>query len=178
MDKYTLMEDMQVDIYGFAETNVAWNPMIMSKMHSQLRINARGGNSQVKMVASSCEDPTLGIYQPGGVCMVALNKIVGRMEKYGKDPSGLGRWTYMTLQGRKGRKVVIVTSYRLSQNSQPDGYRTAYNQQYRVLRRQGISKPEPKIQFCKDLLQQIDKWKTDSEVIVMADANGDMEDKD
>ena len=45
------------------------------------------------------------------------------------------------------------------------------------MRRQGINNPAPKQQLCKDLLQHIKIWKKDSEIIMMVDANDDMEDK-
>ena len=175
MDIYTIMEDHNVDIYGLAETNITWTPTVTHNLHSKLRLYNGGGSNQIKMSQSSCDDPTLSTYQPGGVCQVARNKVVGRIGKYGNDPHSLGRWAYMTIQGRKGVKVVVATVYRLSQSSKPDGYRTAYNQQYRHLRRQGIQNPEPKSQLCKDLLIQVNIWKKDSEVIIMIDANDDMD---
>ena len=172
------MEDKQVDIYGLAETNIAWNPVITRTLGSTLKQQLGGGRNLVKLLTSSCDDPTYGRYQPGGVCLTARKNIVGRIGDNGSDPTGLGRWAYLTLQGKAGMKVVIITAYRLAQNTRPVGFKTAYNQQYRTLRRQGVENPDPKKQFGTDLLYHLKQWKQDSEIILMLDANGDQDDND
>ena len=176
IDILYLMETNQVDMYGLAETNITWNPTIKNILFYKLRQHVSSNKNSVKLVSASCDDPTHGIYQPGGVCQVTVGKVAGRAGMSGSDPHGLGRWTYITLQGKEGRKVVVVTLYRLAQASQPLGHRTAYNQQFRLLRRQGKKKPLPKKQVCEDLLIQIKQWEKDSEIIIMVDANSSLHD--
>ena len=165
------MENLDVDMFGLAETNINWTPNITNYLYQQLRKNVSYGSRQLKLVSASCEDPTSTLYQPGGVCHVSLGEVSGRIGHLGKDPHGLGRWTYMTVQGQHTRKIVIATVYRVAQAYAPQGYRTTYNQQFRALRRQGKENPEPQQQLAIDLLEAVKKWKEDSEVIVLIDAN-------
>ena len=178
IDTYTVLNNKNIDIYGLVETNIAWNPTLQNRLHAILRHKLGGGGNTIKMTTSSCNEPTLGLYQPGGTCLVAQKKIVGRIGQMGYDPSGLGRWTHITLQGKNGMQVVIITAYRLSQTSQPYGYKTAFNQQYRTMRKQGIRHPKPKSKFGEDLLHQIQEWKKKGEVILMIDANADLNDNE
>ena len=130
-------------MYEVVETNVTWNPSVKSLLYTKLRQMVANETTMTKLLATSCDDPTHGTYQPGGVCQVTIGNVAGRVGQSGVDPHGLGRWTYTTLQGKGGKKVVVVILYRLSQTTQPKGYKTAYNQQYRTLRQQGHNKPNP-----------------------------------
>ena len=62
------METNHVDMYGLAETNVKWNPSIKNMLLHKLRQHVSSNKNIVKLAATSCDDPTHGIYQPGGVC--------------------------------------------------------------------------------------------------------------
>ena len=91
-----------------------------------------------------------------------------------------GRWSWAQLIGKKGRAVLIISAYRVSQ-SYPSaaGYTTAFMQQYRALLKENVSKPKPRTQCLVDLELFITNWKaqnTESSVILMMDANGDSSD--
>jgi len=177
-DVLSHMKANEIDVFGMAETNIDWNPSIRNKLYAQLRQHMECTGNKVKLLATSSDEPTIGIKQYGGVAMVTHGDIVGRIGRSGNDEHGLGRWVYMTIQGKEGRKVVVVTLYRLSQNRPTEGQHTAYNQQYRILRQRGETKPEPQKRVCQDLLYHIKEWRKDSEVIVMADANANLTDND
>ena len=54
----------------------------------------------------------------------------------------------------------------------PKGENTAYNQQYRALRRQGVNEPKSKRLFCENLLPLIQHWTQQHfEILLMLDAN-------
>ena len=107
IDILDIMETNQVDMYGLAETNITWNPTIKNMLFHKLRQHVSSNKNSVKLVSATCDDPTHGIYQPGGVCQVTVGKVAGRAGMSGSDPHGLVRWTYITLQGKEGRKVVL-----------------------------------------------------------------------
>ena len=171
------MEKIGADIYGLAETNIKWTPSVKSMLYSKLRHNVSKQRNLLKLTTASCDDPAYGLYQPGGVCQVIHGTAAGRVGLSGEDGHGLGRWVYATLQGKDGRKLVVVTLYCLSQVYQPLGWKTAYNQQYRHMRRKGEINPKPHQQLYSDLLQQIEIWSRDSEIIIMADANASLNEK-
>jgi hypothetical protein len=50
--------------------------------------------------------------QPGGVGICATDEAVHRVISSGQDPSGLGRWAWIRMQGKAGRTIWIATAYR------------------------------------------------------------------
>ena len=44
--------------------------------------------------------------------MISLNKITSATINKGEDPSGLGRWTFMTLLGKHNSRTTIFNMYR------------------------------------------------------------------
>ena len=133
LDILHVMESLDVDLYGLAETNINWNPSVTNFLYQQLWYNVTKGKRQIKMVSAACDDPASTLYQPGGVSQISLGTLSGRIGHTGIDPHDLGRWVYMTLQGKESRKMVIVTVYRVPQAHPPPGYRTVYNQKARAL---------------------------------------------
>ena len=53
IETYTVLNEKGVDLYGCAETNIAWNPMILSKLQYILRQKLGGGHNIIKVGASS-----------------------------------------------------------------------------------------------------------------------------
>eukprot|EP00957_Ditylum_brightwellii_P075730 5755554-Ditylum_brightwellii.AAC.1 len=82
------MKEYNIDVLGFAETNLAWSMSLecMAKCHS------RKVFKQFALVTCSSDDSTSTVYQPGGVCMGVVGPSIGRILEMIKDPSGLGCW--------------------------------------------------------------------------------------
>eukprot|EP00978_Attheya_sp_CCMP212_P046629 scaffold402491_cov27-Attheya_sp.AAC.1 len=148
------MQKRQVDVFGFAETNIAWNP----KLTNQVYQHGRGRFEHFKQVNSSSNDPATGFRQPGGTFMATTGKFVGRVSQTDTDTYGLGRWSYTFLSGMEGKKMYIVTAYRVSQESNSKGDSTAHKQQVRLLRKRQIDNPKPKKQWGDDLSPIIKAW--------------------
>eukprot|EP00978_Attheya_sp_CCMP212_P008857 scaffold20822_cov52-Attheya_sp.AAC.3 len=162
------MQKRQVDIFGFAETNVNWTP----KLSNQAYQHGRGRFEHFKPVSSSSDDPTTGFRQPGRTFMATTGKFVGRVSEADTDKYGLGRWCYTCLLGRNDGKLYVVTAYRVSQESNSTGDSTAHKQQVRLLRKRKIENPKPKKQWGEDLVPIIKEWVAqESKVLLMVDAN-------
>ena len=100
--------------------------------------------------------------------MVATREAACRVRDMANDPTGLGRWTSMLINGKKGHSVRIVTAYNPC-NSR--GTNTVWDQQLRYFRNKG-EKRSPGLMFQKDLLHAIQSWIDDGEhVFVMMDLN-------
>jgi exonuclease III len=84
----------------------------------------------------------------------------------------MGRWTTITLNG-KHKQLTIITAYAVSQESGNTlGNKTAYQQQWLMLRQQQETNPNPKQKFYADLTQTIQALeRANHDVIVMMDAN-------
>ena len=60
--------------------------------------------------------------QTGGTFTVALNEAQPRIIQKEVDDSGLGRWTWMRIQGRQGHTVSIISAYRPNNNKTTPRY--------------------------------------------------------
>ena len=59
--------------------------------------------------------PSDTTYLPGGTAMITRGHTCGRVYQRGADP--LGRFTWMALRGRNNTGLLVITGYRVCQNS-------------------------------------------------------------
>jgi hypothetical protein len=68
------------------------------------------------------------------------------------DPHGLGRWSFVTITGKNGRNILITTVYQACKaRIAVVGAKTAYAQQWHLLRQKGDPRPDPRKSFHQDL---------------------------
>eukprot|EP00957_Ditylum_brightwellii_P116279 8869556-Ditylum_brightwellii.AAC.1 len=131
------MESHEVDMWGWAETNVLWTEQMLQKtkfLGSKIFKN-------FTLVGSSSDDPA-ETYQQGGTYMEVMDKMTGCIIEADIDDSGFGQWSYMEIAGKDQRQITVVTAYKpCLQHNLGDSTVTA--QQTRVVHQQGISKPKP-----------------------------------
>ena len=70
-DNFLQMKKKEVDIFGFAETNVAWTP----KAQNESRRHGRGIFEHYTQVTASSDEPTVGYRQPGGTLMATRGNL-------------------------------------------------------------------------------------------------------
>ena len=133
----------KIDIAGLAETNLKWTKQTTATARKHLAAQVRFA----MITTTSCDEPTTYIYQRGGVLTATLGSLTGRIGGPGREVRGLGRWSYVQFQGRQRKSIIVMTSYRVAKNNLTRGDNTAYNQQYKALRRQGVDNPKPKKTF-------------------------------
>jgi hypothetical protein len=154
-----------IDIFGCAETNLAWTEEL--RKHAQSKIKAT--RKQANLSISTCIEPGATDYQPGGTCTCITGKYTGRIIEQITDKSGLGRWPGHLLIGHRHQHIAILTAYLPTKS---DGFNTAYQQQWRHLRMKGITSPDTREQMLLDLQKVIARWNEHSfQVILMWDAN-------
>ena len=74
------------------------------------------------------------IYKPGGTAISANNKLRSRKIKSGKDSHGFRRRSCLTLQGREGRMVTLISVYKVCKGPiDPTKTMTALTQQWTIL---------------------------------------------
>jgi hypothetical protein len=181
------LQEAKIDGFSFTETNLRWTP----EQTQAARQCGRYWFKQFRLQSSSSNDPTTrASYQPGGTCTGVTNKLAGRITHQGSDPSELGRWSYVCLEGKQigtddnginlNRKVNIITAYLVAQkDSAYPGHDTAFMQQTRLLTLSGNTNPKPRKQGFLDLTKQIQSMqKDDAEVLLLTDANADILDPD
>ena len=94
----------------------------------------------VGMTGSSSCTASGDAYKPGGTVTIYDGNWSGRISK-GVDEHKLGRWSYLTLLGRKNSFLTIITGYRCckTQTAATAGLTTSYMQQERILRQRKIT---------------------------------------
>ena len=172
----------QVNIFGIAETNTCWSHhhlMAEFKHHARkhFRQNCIAFGSPSRTVDPCTERET---FQSGGSVTVASGRTSSCSEGDTlSDPTGLGRWSGLTFEGKGDTKVSIITAYRSCSGSiasSPLG--STYAREYEFFKRKGIKSPNPRGQLLTDLDEfLVDLWdgNTDHSIILMMDANAVLE---
>jgi hypothetical protein len=158
------MKELQVDIFGFAETNQQMNRGGKYKWTDLIRRHyyySRTVHSESKVITDMN-------YKPGGTISTITGKWQARVTELGQDSRGLGRWTFIKISSKK-RSIIIITAYRPCVSQGPS---TTWIQQWSLLREEGEVNPDPIKCFYRDIEQQLMQWKENGyEIILMIDAN-------
>ena len=101
------MRRTNCDAYFGAEGNTNWDLVSYDKQFNNLFQNTRG----VQSIAAHNVHDSSGRYQPGGTFGVAVDYLSTLVTDKGKDPTGLGRWCWMKVEGYGGHTTRIVTAY-------------------------------------------------------------------
>ena len=94
---YIGMQDKQIDIACLAEINTNWNHYTGKR---QLNRIVRKHWKRAHLTTSNIENKVITPYQPGGTAIISTHKISSRITDSGVDPQGMGRWSYITINGR------------------------------------------------------------------------------
>eukprot|EP00957_Ditylum_brightwellii_P037689 2850336-Ditylum_brightwellii.AAC.1 len=103
--------------------------------------------------------------------MVVMDKWVSQVCNSGWDT--LGWLSYVTIKGKKDRKVTIISAYRVFENNLDQaGPTTCWMQQWCQLKKQGYSNPNSRKIFLQDFSKFVEKCIiNDKELIIGMDAN-------
>jgi hypothetical protein len=71
-------------------------------------------------------------HKPGETACGALGQMVHRVLDSGWDDTGCGRWSYLTYAAKEGKKVAIVSDYRVYKQTNP-GDLTSSKQQLGIM---------------------------------------------
>jgi hypothetical protein len=109
---------------------------------------------------------------------MVCNNWTSRVIEEGVDPFGLGRWSYVVLRGKGSIKILLITLYRVCQQTvNTVGPKTSTAQQFRVLSEQfreanQLDDPIPRHQFIVDLQGWIEHMvERNYQIILGIDAN-------
>jgi hypothetical protein len=95
-----------VDIFGLSETGVDWKLGYPKNRCNQI---LRDFWPHSRLIGSTSDISSKEVVQCGGACAVVTDKWTGRIESSGSDPQGLGGWSHVKLNGKNGRRVIVVT---------------------------------------------------------------------
>jgi len=161
------------DIFGFAETNVNWHKLSgSSTFYSRVKSSWR----EFKTITCHNTHQDLGIHQRGGCCMAVMDQVSHRMNKSGRDGRKLGRWAWMEFSGRNGFSTRVYTAYRPASSKPHDSKNTTVFDQQASYIRSNKLKSTPRELFDDDLKNELLQSLQYHNIILMLDANEDVED--
>ena len=165
---FQALEKSKADIIGMTEINRYW-PKMQEKDRWRQRTFGWWETSKTT-IGYNAMDSTNSTFQPGGTMVLSINKPAHRVVETGRDETGLGRWVWQKMKGKRNMMLRIISAYRPCIPSTA-GPTTTYSQQQRYM---DITKDErePRQAFLEDLGKAIDKWREDGDqIILMADMN-------
>ena len=114
------LQTLQVDIAGLAETNTCWqHPHLCDDFLSTSRRTYRQSKVAFGSPSHSVDPiPANESFQAGGTLTLLQGGLVSRISGPDiQDPSGLGRWSGVTLSGKYYQHLTIITAYRVCSGS-------------------------------------------------------------
>lgn len=165
--------EYSIDSLGLSETNIAWT---LFGARSQFANRLRHGwdSTQVRIQTSHSQlTPSRTLYQPGGTAQVVGGRWTSRVVSQQADPSGMGRWSSITIQGTQGTLLHIITAYQVTSNS--TGPTTAATQQRSLLAASQRSETDPRKAMETDLIEYITTLPPPNNFIILQiDANASL----
>ncbi len=157
-------------LISLPETNVNWNqPYQYTRVYHTLRDQWETSSIQTSLHPEKHRSQS----QRGGTLQILTDRWVSRLKDKGMDPYGLGRWSYMILNGRGNKSIAIITAYRpCSDTPSSAGNKTVYMQQFRTLLTynnsiKSLATPNPHRQFTLDLQAWISKLQSSGHSIIL-----------
>ena len=104
-----LFHKSQADNASLAETNLNWS---LLQYNSRLNNRLRSFYREFYSSTSHNRHEKFGKSQRGGTCTFVVNQATYRTRKSGNDTSGMGRWSWVQVDGKDQHTIRIVTAYR------------------------------------------------------------------
>ena len=167
---FSTIANKQIDIALITEVGINWK-----KANSNDRWYERTRNifqSSKSETAHNINEPQMTAnIQFGGVAITAVDDCSHRVISQGSDPTGLGRWAWMRLEGKSNHHLRVISAYRPVDSTGPG---TVYEQHLRYFTTK-FRKTDPRTAFYEDLYEEIIKWKEMGDhLIIGIDANEDV----
>ena len=147
------LNEMQVDIAGLTEINLDLrNPTVRHKLISK----GKKMDRHIKMTLSSSKFKGKGMqtdFKMGGTMTLTRGNWSGRIIKAGCDK--LGRWTYQVFTGKNGKRLKVITMYRVGKKSAVNEKCTIRLQQEQDILNETGKLKDPRDEILKDLEKQI-----------------------
>ena len=161
------LADFDVRCFCLSETNLDWQCHYVRNDFLSRQCRTW---TYTKTSFSSIDMKLPTDYITGGTLTSRIGTWSSRVLSSEQDPSGMGRWSQITLTGKRNTKISIITGYRCIQNKGDDSAST-HETIYMRDQHTALS-PNPRKQFIVDLTKYIKaKQKQNHDIILNVDAN-------
>jgi hypothetical protein len=165
-------DKLEIDIAAYCEHKINFRHRRNVNGFNQL---VKGGKALIQSIVAHNVHENVGRIQRGGTSLLLFGHLTQQFDpnESKKDPTGLGRWSVMTLQG-DGVQTCIICGYNPCGNNKLHSG-TSYQQQRRffvITRRDSICQWK---HFHDNLLEQLTMWQEEGDRLrVCMDANEDI----
>ena len=161
----------EVDIVGWQEIGLSQH---MLPKHERLAERMRDyRRRQIRVASSNNRHESIERFQWGGTSVIAFDTLANMSRASGADESGLGRWSWIQLEGHNNRLVRVVSAYNPCRTP-TSKFATVYSQHKRYY----LTKDDdrcPRLRFRQDLTSLLLKWQLQGEsIILLIDCNEDL----
>jgi hypothetical protein len=163
------MQVLQIDTLGITEPNINFkNQHIVNKLYNTAK--AFEQNMQISLSCSNQLNKTKK--KKGGMMTILSGRWAGRKKNFFSDKKG--RWSGITLVGKKGRYISIITAYRVCQQKGGVGCTISHQQQLDI-EEEGSRMINLQKQFCSDIVSTIQSLHQNGHIVIlMGDFNKDL----
>jgi hypothetical protein len=162
---------LQMDVFGFTEPDINFhNNSVLSKLY-----DATKAYDQSMQLAYSCSNQlNHTLRKKGGTLMTLAGRWAVRKRHIGKDK--YGRWSYITIDGKRDTKVTIITAYRVCPQRRGVGC-TIFHQQQLDFEENNTYNVDLQKQFILDMTNFVQSLHSEGHtLILMGDMNDDLND--
>jgi hypothetical protein len=160
----------ELDALLMNEVGINWDSLSADNQWVERTIGKLHGSTAI-FAHNTTELDITDTIQYGGVGIVATKELAHRIIARGRDPTKLGRWAWIRIQGKEGHTVRIATAYRPWESP---GASTVFHQQARGLSSNNDHR-NPISALIDDLTAAITEWKAAGDhIIIGMDANEDV----
>jgi len=161
--------DLRASVLCIQEPNLQWHHGITMRIKS---IFQQTSKQPIHLATSNSSNNVNNTtdnsnYKLGNMFIGALGPWATRVANLGTDLSGLGRWSFIKLEGKSGKRLIILSGYWACPQQPRLGSSMYYNQQYHLLLQAGHVSPDLQGQFIMDLITQIQMWHTTGHGIIL-----------
>jgi len=107
---YQAITKNQADIVGLTEINRYW-PKMKDKVRWRQRTFGWWETSKAT-IGYNTKDSVNTTFQPGGTMLLSIDKPVHRIIETGRDETGLSRWVWQRMKGKREIMLRIISAYR------------------------------------------------------------------
>jgi hypothetical protein len=147
--------------FDLLPANVLWCSCVFGKLKTSSSIFGY----------NKTERQSTAVLQTGGVGIVATEEVSYRAIKRGIDPTGLGRWAWVLLEGKQHCRTRVITVYRPCNSKGPGTVNQQHQRHFRLSKRTVA----PRQALLDDLFTAATAWKQHGDhLAITMDANNDV----